>query len=543
MRSPKLGIRISISLAALLAALAGSAPRALAVMDATTECLFEFGQVGDALVNGGALTCTDCDAACDADSPGQANGTCTFNLTACLNQVTQGCSAAAIKTSKVNPKKANLTPADPCGNATGVVVKTKKQGKKAGKLKLKAVVKSTDKRIDKDLLTLMCNPLPAGAACGTTTTTSTTTSTLPAFTCDPIVPGQPILSTYQLSATAGEKLCHGNTGANKYGPCTTDADCGGTALGCRQTPFVMAGAIPQELSPNSSTIFTVTEEGTNTEQSKCGHKVCIGCGNPDAPCAGIPGCVGNPQCVRTTCCDQPRFIVPPLLIAGLGACVRVDQVGCGIGEVNTSNPQVGDNEVRKSGDTSDPGADCQYGTGDDPAPLVCNTSPAGAGSDFKGKIVRTVGDGFQDSPGIHYRLTTPQLSTAWSGEANCNASATFDGGAETILTQLVLQAEATTAGATGVFEDMNGDTCGRALGGSGFGSFGDGPITLGNPTIKPMPYGGGDSVSVAVGIVFSGPSAPPVAKDLGFVAITPNLAPTVLPAETCMCNAAPGCPE
>jgi hypothetical protein len=126
---------------------------------------------------------------------------------------------------------------------------------------------------------------------------------------------------------------------------------------------------------------------------------------------------GNPNgCIpRATqgCCDQPGFIVPTFFVNILGGlCSRVDQINCGVGVVNTSNPQTGDNEVAKVGDTSDPGADCQYGTADDPAPKACTIS--GEGSDYNGKIVSTIGDGNADADGIHYRLTTPELSTTWS---------------------------------------------------------------------------------------------------------------------------------
>jgi len=31
--------------------------------------------------------------------------------------------------------------------------------------------------------------------------------------------------------------------------------------------------------------------------------------------------------------------------------------------------------------------------------------------------------------------------------------------------------------------------------------------------------------------------------DIGFVAVTPNLAPTVIPSESCTCTPVAGCPE
>lgn len=535
MRRPQLTIRLSIALAALAAATVGPVPRAAAVtMDATSECLFAFGEVDDTLANGGTLSCTDCDAACDADSPGQANGTCTFNLSGCLNQAAGSCSAAVLKASKVNPKKARLTPAEPCGAVTGVVVKLKKKGKKAGKLKLKGIAKSTDKRVDKDVLTLICNPLAAGTACGTTTTTSTT---IPGnATCDSIVAGQPILNTYKLTSIAGGSLCR-TSSPNAFGPCTTDADCGGALSSCLQTPWVTVGGIPQPLPLGGTTVFTVTSQGLPTDATPCEHAVCIGCGNPSAPCPGIPGCVGDPLCVRTTCCDEPRLVIPTIFIAALNTCVRVDQAACGVGVINTSNPQVGDNEVNRVGDTSDPGPDCEEGTGDDPPELAC--TKAGEASDNKGKIVRTVGDGFFDANGIQYRFITPLLSTAWMGEPGCSPTSTYDGAAagESIVSQLVLQAEPTTAGASASFADLDGDGCLKF----GPGLPGDGPISVGPPAVAPMPYGGGQSVSVAVGIAFSGFNAP--IQDIGFIAITPNASPTVEAPEACTCSPTSSCPE
>src|SRR2546429_3837195 len=178
----------------------------------------------------------------------------------------------------------------------------------------------------------------------------------------------------------------------------------------------------------TQTTFTVAAEAPFPT---CEHNLCIPCGNPNASCAGIPGCevADNPNgCIpRGTmgCCDTPGFIVPTFFVNILGGlCSRVDQVGCGGGVVNTSNPQIGHNKVTKNGDTSDPGADCCYNShpapeclgglnlGDDPPALLCTVS--GAGNDYKGKIIATIGGGGADSPGIHFRYTVPELSTTWT---------------------------------------------------------------------------------------------------------------------------------
>src|SRR4029077_21153394 len=128
----------------------------------------------------------------------------------------------------------------------------------------------------------------------------------------------------------------------------------------------------------------------------------------------------------------------------------------GLGVVNTSHPQTGDNEVSKTGDTSDPGPDCIYGTADDPPPSPFCTA-ATQGADTKGKVVKTIGNGSSDVSGIHFRLPTRMLATVWQDSQNpCPPGSTFDNG-EGLIAQLVLSADTTTAGATGSFSDMNGD--------------------------------------------------------------------------------------
>jgi len=289
------------------------------------------------------------------------------------------------------------------------------------------------------------------------------------------------------------------------------------------------------------------------------------------------------------CCDQPGFIVPTFFVNILGGlCSRVDQIDCGVGVINTSNPQTGHNQVTKQGDTSDPGVDCCYDNDsnaadciggvnlqDDPKTGHCSTTvatmcapggagqcplgetcvpqactPTGQGNDYAGKIVRTLGSVSADADGIQYRLTTPELSTTWtdgqSPQGECLPGSTYDDG-ELLVSQLILKAEPTTAGASGSFVDLSGDGCKRA--GSGFiaptNSATDGPITVsGAPTgpASPQPYdGSAGSVAAAVSEVFSGPNSP--IRDIGFVAITPNMPVAIAPARCCSCTVTPGCPE
>src|SRR4029077_7294884 len=140
--------------------------------------------------------------------------------------------------------------------SSAVVVSTKKKGTKPGKCKLTATTSSSakPKKSDKDVLILMCLPRAAGEACPTTTTTTTSATTLATVTtttshcgtsptpCTPIVVGTPIASgqTYVLNGAAGDKICTTNAASNRFGPCTTDADCGATAGACLQLPWVTA---------------------------------------------------------------------------------------------------------------------------------------------------------------------------------------------------------------------------------------------------------------------------------------------------------------
>ena len=544
-----------------------------AVMDATTECLIGFSGVPDADKNGGTITCTDCDPTCDDDGAGTANGSCTFTLQLCANRAEGACTGTGLKRVKVRGKcqgtsSLGFSPsgeASSCGPMSGVLAKLKKRGTKPGRCKIVVMTRSSTKprKVDKDTLTLVCNPRPSGEACPTSTTTTTTVSGTSTTTlmcpppatgevsqCGPIVVGQPIAGTYKLQGTTGEMRCTTNSAANRFGSCSSDADCGGTGGACMQLPWVTADGQIMPFPTGVQTTFTVN--GADAFP-KCEHAACVPCGNANASCAGIPGCevAGNPNgCVpRGTqgCCDQPGFVVPTFFVNILGGlCSRVDQIGCGTGVVNTSSPQTGDNEIDKKADTSDPGPDCIYGTADDPAAKPCTL--AGAGADYNGKIVETVGDGNPDADGIHFRLVTPELSTTWtdgqSPSGTCASGSAFDDG-ELLVSQIVIKAEPTSAGASGSFEDLNGDGCKRA--GTGFtAALPDGPITVpGAPAgpARPQSYDGTTgSVTTAVSEVFSGPNSP--IRDIGFVAITPNMpAAVVTPPVACCCSVTAGCPE
>ena len=552
-------------------ALVAAVPRSQAVMDATTECLVDFGDVPDADKNGGVIQCTDCDPACDVDGVNTPNKSCTFKLKVCVNEADATCTATALKTVRVKgrcgasvlrPVPSGASPT--CGTEGSLVVKLKKRGKKPGKCKVMAQALSSGKprRKDKDVLTLVCNPRPAGQACPSTTGCVPTGNEV----CAPLVnDGQGIAGTYQMLAQQGSKLCQTNSRQNRFGPCSTDADCGGGSGNCVQPPWATADGVVLPFPQGIKTTFTIAAEDP---APTCNHSACIACTNADAVCAGIPGCGSTPGqpapgCIRNQCCGSPGFTIPTFLVPLLGGlCSRLDQYRCGFGAVNSSNPQVGDNEVTKTADTSDPGADCCYNNDpnaadcvggvnnhDDPAAKPCNTGGSGAGNDIKGKVIRTVGNGQCDLAGINYRMAVPSLSTTWqdaqSPQGQCLPGSTFDPG-ELIITQLNLNAEFSTAGATSSFADLNGDGCARA--GAGFTNFNqNGPFTLGPPPAAPQPYdsstcppGGVCSTAVAAGVAITGGGP---LFDTGFVAVLTNGAMTRLPTESCPCAQVNGCPE
>src|SRR5439155_20931958 len=147
-------------------------------------------------------------------------------------------------------------------------------------------------------------------------------------------------------------------------------------------------------------------------------------------------------------------------------------------------------------------------------------------------------------------IPTLPIPIGWKDSQNpqgtCANGSTYDDG-ELLVSQIVLKAEPTSAGASGAFVDMNGDGCRRA--GSGFiaptHAETDGPITLPGGAAGPLRLQSYDGtvgpVTGAVSDVFSGPNSP--IRDIGFVAITPNQPGVVVPAITCSCTPVAGCPD
>jgi cysteine-rich repeat protein len=182
-----------VAFVSLLTVTVGVGPNVHAA--AQNECLVKLRGVPDTAANGGSFSCTDCDPSCDTDGLTTADQSCKFNIQVCLNVPGSGCTAADVK--KVKVKKASgkckVTGLKPtpngsssvCGAFTGVAVKTKKKGRKAGKCKILVMATGGRKprQVDKDILTLTCNPQPGQCPAPTTTTTVPVTTTTLAPRC------------------------------------------------------------------------------------------------------------------------------------------------------------------------------------------------------------------------------------------------------------------------------------------------------------------------------------------------------------------------
>ena len=470
-----------------------------------TDCYATFEGVAGS--NGSnEVVCVDGDPTCDFD--GMCNGVCHFDVTVCARQDGGAeCDAPTIVRLKSPGNKLALPEvpaADPtCGPTNKVAVD-------AGRHRTFRVMAMADEqpRRDKDRLKLTCKRRPDGEACPSATG------------CETVVPKSGIIGTYKALSLVGENLCTTFAPRNAFQQCTSEADCGGDATTsfCLTTPWLTIGGITTPMPIGASTTFTVS--GVDPAP-RCEHQVCLSCGDVVTPCPTTPG---NPA---AGCCSAPDFVVGAFRIPSLGICSRVDQTACGTGVINTSNPQTGDNEVYKFGDTTDPGTDCTYGTADDPAAGACTTEPGGQGSDTAGKITRVVGDGRPDPDGVQSRFRVPVRITTWVDGNDCTPDATYDAG-EALLAQIDLILEPSTSGAGAEFVDASGDGCAMA----GLGFTGPGPAAFGPPAAKPNPYDGGTATPATVGVAMTG--AAPL-FDVGFATINTNTSSDVLPFKRCAC--------
>lgn len=132
---------------------------------AAADCLVQFGGIGAA-----RTTCADGDPACDAD--GVVDGTCTFELTVCINVPGPGCTPDAVVGPVVGPAAssaaralaagvAGLDPRRP-GCATARVPVPLRAGLHGlAPATARIVVSAKGRRTDRDRLVLGCTPSAA----------------------------------------------------------------------------------------------------------------------------------------------------------------------------------------------------------------------------------------------------------------------------------------------------------------------------------------------------------------------------------------------
>jgi hypothetical protein len=99
---------------------------------------------------------------------------CTFNLALCVNEPQQGCTASSFQKKKFTAmghcgpvRQVSVSPSGTssvCGAFTGVKVRTRSSGKKEGRCRIMAAVRTgkTNARTDVDHLLLKCEP-PTGS--------------------------------------------------------------------------------------------------------------------------------------------------------------------------------------------------------------------------------------------------------------------------------------------------------------------------------------------------------------------------------------------
>ena len=150
------------SLVVMFALSDAHATRVLGGGPVKSDCYATFDVLGATVSGKRTATCTDGDAACDAD--GQVNHACQFSVSVCVFQTdVVGCTPATI--TKI-PKAGFPVPTFPasaaaCGDAKSIRVR-------AGKRKAIRLVAHSDgkPKIDRDSLVLKCLPgvaSPAGA--------------------------------------------------------------------------------------------------------------------------------------------------------------------------------------------------------------------------------------------------------------------------------------------------------------------------------------------------------------------------------------------
>lgn len=320
-----------------------------------------------------AVMCTDCDPSCDHDNSGVADGSCTFEISACINQSgVEGCTPATGLTKasgkgkvkgqkgKVSIEVPQLLEGSACGALLNLVVPVKmtKKGDKDGSgiVKLSAVQKKNksagvDKtRKDKDKLKFVCMPREGECPAITTTTVTTTSTTVTTLMCPP-----PTSGPTRMDFTTGTNVTD-NCGGPGFLPAANPPFTGsifvhdaGTNMdytldlgaGCLYIGGG-AGTVPGGATPDGSTSkLTVTGDcGDGTLQLGAFGDTndpdnmlsCTLGGGPGKSCFNdlssfpLPTCTTDADCggAAGSCVDTPNcFFGPPLPIANgtLSTCV------------------------------------------------------------------------------------------------------------------------------------------------------------------------------------------------------------------------------
>ena len=128
-----------------------------------TDCLAEFEVVGTPTER--ALACTDCDPSCDRDGVVTANGTCTFEIAACLGRADDDCTPAPVDRFRVRPALPLPTSEGECGPFERVTLAARGRNGRKRSIKMTAIAGRRPRRRDRSRLTLRCLPRPAGEAC------------------------------------------------------------------------------------------------------------------------------------------------------------------------------------------------------------------------------------------------------------------------------------------------------------------------------------------------------------------------------------------
>ena len=333
-----------------------------------TDCLVQLngsktGAAGSGTPLTATTTCTDCDPACDADSDNSTpNGQCSFRVQACVNAVSSDCTAKDLKKAKVNPKSAGVLIApngssSVCGAFTSVVVKTKRKGKKAGKIKLvaSAVANGRPKASDKDVALLTCTPRPAGEACPTTSTTtttvvttsstSTTSTTLPTTLC---VGGGPN------STLEGAEECDDGNRVDTDGCTNNCTTCGNGTV-----------KVPEQCDDGNR----IDGDGcdANCTITACGNGV-VSTGETCDPGATTDTCTGGKTCMPTgtiseCTCKSCTALTPTKTLnfrTGTGVARYCGDAGLGTGSDGTSYGMVLAKDTNNGDVTLPLGAGCLY---------------------------------------------------------------------------------------------------------------------------------------------------------------------------------------